>query len=159
MREPRVQQEGHGRRREVIVEPRRPKPEPSRAPVPLDDLGPLNTWDETLCAKTRVDREIADLKSEVGQMKSRAFATGQYADPRHFRAAEAKLRVRQQQSQELQARLGRMREEMRRENVRETRNQDRCFREVARKRLPPDIFQEIADAANDMWLEGEESER
>jgi hypothetical protein len=79
--------------------------------------------------------EAADIKRQLGNAKT----TGNY-DRRWFAAAESALRFKNVERQRLQSELGKINEKIREAHG---RAQDRRFADIAKRKLPPELFQSI----------------
>jgi hypothetical protein len=71
-----------------------------------DDIGLQEYKDALQREKLEVDTEIGDIRDQIRDAKGRAAATGVYSDRDWYRRVHGALRIRSQQSQEIQLRLG-----------------------------------------------------
>jgi len=95
--------------------------------------------DDLLVLKDELDGEITAIRIQIEGAKVKA-ADGEYSDRTWWFKANAALKIKGRQSQQIQNTLGRLRREKNREL-------EKCFVDVARTQLSQAQFEEIMDEA------------
>jgi len=113
---------------------------------------------DAITRKHDVDEQIRTLKTEIGQAKATAFATGRYMPATEFRAKEQRLAALQAESLALQNRLGELREAEKKERGTVHRAAVETvaerFMKAAEMILPDDLFREIRQLAQSSLDDG-----
>jgi hypothetical protein len=102
-----------------------------------------------------VSKEMVSLKDQLESAKVRRIETGEYADADWFRRTTTRLRHRGREHQALLVESGRRRRESRKSaKLVLDASRDRFFIRVALKRLPRELFEEIAREAEEIFAAG-----
>lgn len=103
---------------------------------------------EAITRKHLVDEQIREIKTWIGQAKSRAFS-GQYERPELFRAKQRDLAELQTESLAIQQQLGALKKQEKAENIAASNEEMQMFRRAARRVLTEAQFDAILDAMAD----------
>ena len=109
---------------------------------------------ELILEKHQVDDDIRKTQGWIGEAKTTAYTTGQYANPTHFRQQEAKIVTLRERSLAIQAKLGELRTKIKEENKRNSAHPSKEsffneFRQVAYETLPKEQYMQIAKLAGE----------
>ncbi len=93
-----------------------------------------------------LETEIADIKNQLRVARSKAAATGEYADHDWFCRASAALRIKGRQFNYLNREIGQQEKKLRRER---NDSWERRFITVAKRRLDPETYESIVEEAGE----------
>jgi hypothetical protein len=124
--------------------------EPSR-PIKLDLEG--LTEEQLLEKKLDIDTEIGSIKSQIEQARIEAAEDGRYADRDWWQRANAAMKIKGNQSQQVQIRLRVMKRERH-----EKLMWERHFVLIAKRRLSEELFDEIHAKAKEAAKSGSPEE-
>lgn len=99
------------------------------------------TEEELVRLKLETDASIAHIQSQIDSARIDA-QEGEYSDRNWWKKANSARKIKGVQSQQLQHALGQLRAEKRKKN---SSNFESKFIEVARRKLPPELFSELTD--------------
>lgn len=104
---------------------------------------------EAITRKQLVDEEIARLKGQIKEARSKAHTRGVYMDPDRFRRMERRLEELKLESQAIQARLGELKQAEKEANKKLRREETERFVAAARRLLDAETFEEILTASQE----------
>lgn len=102
------------------------------------------TLEEAHARLAQVEEAIAAIRTKLDAARAEKIKTGVYADAQWFARAKAALRFKGMEHQRLQRACARLARERR---TAQARSFEQAFVDAARKLLPADLFQSIADQA------------
>jgi hypothetical protein len=105
---------------------------------------------EAIAKKLEVDESIRVLTRQDKEARSRAATRGVYESPKVFREREARLASLRLESQALQARMGELRKQEKRQNLLLAIEGRDWFKKAAHELLDGDLFAQVESLASEM---------
>lgn len=102
---------------------------------------------ELLDLKSDIDLDITTIRIQLSDAKAKVVTDGSYSDPEWWRKANAALKIKGRQSQQIQNELSLMR---RKKQEIKAQQFERRFIDIAKKELSEEVFQKILNQAREI---------